>query len=97
MEFDGERIRLAIEHALIADLEFDSAVARDIAFHMTDWLQDLGAFTEFCVAPDSLEEGQVTDLLMGFVAHVPNHVAAARKLLMDEPLGDIFGLEILEG
>ncbi len=96
MELDRSRIAAKIEGALVRDLEFDAASARDVAFHMTDWLRDLVDYVAFCERPEELSDDALMGLLMGFVAHVPNHMVAAHKLLMDSPVTDVFGINALD-
>ncbi len=64
--------------------------ARDVAFHMTDWLDDLERYAAFCEKPDSFAPEQVDKLLLAFLGHVPNHIAAAAKLYADLPVSDVF-------
>lgn len=59
---------------------------------MTDWLDELNAYAAFCRDPKSLTDEQLHELLLAFLIHVPNHVAAAGKLLADMPVRDIFGV-----
>lgn len=66
----------------------------DIAFHMTDWLNDLEAWREFCQDPASLKPEAVEELLMGFLIHVPAHIAAARKLMLGFAMEDVFQVGI---
>ena len=89
---DVMRVRSAIENAVRIEAEMPESIARDVAFHMTDWLGDLERLHEFCQAPESLSPDQVEALLLAFLAHVPNHLAAASKLLTGIPVTDIFGV-----
>ena len=66
--------------------------SRDVAFHMTDWAKDFARFREFADSPDSFSAEDVEDLLMAFLIHVPNHLAAASKLMLDIPVTDVFGV-----
>lgn len=92
MAFDTKRIRSAIQAAVQTRAELPEAVARDIAFHMTDWLDDLYDYHEFCEAPDTRSSEAIEKLLIDFLVHVPNHLAAASKLLTGIPVTDIFGV-----
>ena len=65
-------------------------VARAVGFHMTDWVADLERLFQFFSDPAALTEDSIEELLYGFLLHVPNHVAAASKLLTGEPVSDIF-------
>ena len=39
-----------------------------------------------------MSDAEVSQLLISFLVHVPNHVAAASKLYTDIPVTDIFGV-----
>jgi hypothetical protein len=90
---DSESIRARIADVARRDMELSDAIANDVAFHMTDWLDDLNAYTRFCADPNSLSDEEVSKLLMGFLVHVPNHLAAAAKLYTGMPVTDIFGVK----
>src|SRR5258706_8025501 len=84
----GERIQTAGQREQgLAD-----ASARDVAFHMTDWLGDLEDYFRFCTYPHELTDGQLAKLLMRFLVHAPNHTAAAAKLYTGEGVTDVFDL-----
>jgi hypothetical protein len=87
---DAAEIRERIRSVVASEAELPEAVANDVAFHMTDWLDDLEAYRSFCAAPHSLSDEALYKLLIQFLVHVPNHVAAASKLFMDIPVTDIF-------
>jgi hypothetical protein len=80
-----------IEKALL-ECEYDPATARDVAFHMTDWLSELRDYAAFTSDPDALDSQAVADLLIQFLVHVPAHLNAAHRLLMDDPVTDPFGI-----
>jgi hypothetical protein len=42
-----------------------------------------------------LSNDQIVDIVIRFLAHVPNHVAAAKKLVGLGPMEDIFEVGIL--
>jgi hypothetical protein len=63
---------------------------------MTDWVGDLERFYRFCERPVSHSPEEVERLLMDFLVHVPNHVAAAGKLLVDSPVSDVFRVGAVE-
>ena len=90
MEYDPDTIRARIEETL-SEIEFEPRpLIHDVAFHMTDWLEDLGRWHRFCAQPDSMDAAEVNELLHEFLLHVPNHLAAASKLFLDIPVADIF-------
>lgn len=85
----------AIQRALDPE-QVPPEVAKDIAFHMTDWLSDHQAWNDFCRDPGSLDPAAVHRLLVNFLVHVPNHVAAAQKLLLGSAMKDVFGVGIFD-
>ncbi|MBH24761.1 MAG: hypothetical protein CMH57_09980 [Myxococcales bacterium] len=88
--FDHQRIRNIIHQALLSSEHHTDDQCRDIAFHMTDWTDDLQQLVAFFRDPDGYDHDLIIELLTGFFYHVPNHVAAAGKLLHDSPVSDIF-------
>ncbi len=93
MPFDEARIQRAIVGAL-ESYDFAPEVSQDVAFHMTDWLSDMEQWDAFCQNPDSLSPDDVHTLLIRFLIHAPNHIAAAHKLFLGYPLEDIFEVGI---
>lgn len=89
-KLDPQLIRARIREVARREDELTETVAGDVAFHMTDWLDDLGAFSRFCADPHSMSDAEVSRLLTGFLVHVPNHLAAASKLYTGVPVTDIF-------
>jgi hypothetical protein len=75
---DPQTIRVRIAEVAQRDMELSDAVAKDVAFHMTDWLDDLDAYLRFCANPSSMSDAEVSEMLMGFLVHVPNHLAGHR-------------------
>ncbi|WP_172202811.1 hypothetical protein [Niveibacterium sp. COAC-50] len=90
--FNAAFIRERIAAVAESEAELTVDAARDVAFHMTDWLSDLSAFVAFCEAPESHTAEQVNELLRAFLLHAPNHIAAAAKLYAGYPVSDIFGV-----
>lgn len=84
-----ERVRERIVSTL-TEYELDSDVVRDIAFHLTDWKENLDEILDLYNRPDDLSDEQVHKILVKFLAHVPNHIAAAKKLFGLGPIEDIF-------
>jgi hypothetical protein len=72
------------------------ARARDAAFHMSDWKDDLDRWAAVWEDPDAFDDERLTDIVYGFLMHVPNHVNAAKKLLGLGPIEDVFGVGVLE-
>jgi hypothetical protein len=91
-KIDPEAVRARIAEVARRDAALPNAVADDVAFHMSDWLADLGAYFRFCEDPSRMSDAEVGELLTDFLIHVPNHVAAACKLYTNVPVTDIFGV-----
>jgi hypothetical protein len=87
---DAAGARGAIERALKARRHYPAREAGDIAFHMTDWLEELSRFHAFCRAPGRRRPREVEELLLAFLIHVPSHLAAAARLMTGTPVGDVF-------
>jgi hypothetical protein len=95
MPLDYQAVRAAIVNAIAESDETGSYSPQqidDIAFHMTDWLGELEDFATFCANPSSYSTEEVIKILMAFLYHVPNHIAAAAKQYLDSPVRDIFGV-----
>lgn len=84
-----------VKRALVS-LGIEEERAREVAFHMTDWKADLDELAAVWEDPEAFDDEQVTDVVYGFLIHVPNHVNAAKKLLELGPVEDIFGVGIFE-
>jgi hypothetical protein len=95
MSIDVNVVAERIAQAFVASgLQED--VVRDIAFHMTDWTQDLNDLTRLYERQQDLSDEQIRQTIIRFLAHVPNHVAAAKKLIGLGPIEDVFGVGVLE-
>jgi len=89
-----ERVKTRIAEAF-TELELKPEVVEDIAFHMTDWTENLVDLVHLYESPAELSNDQIQDLVIRFLAHVPNHVAAARKLAGLGPIEDVFEVGVL--
>lgn len=89
-EIIGNTVKRRIQEAVQNTSELSSSESADVAFHMTDWLGDLDRLVQFYSAPEQFSDQEVHRLLVNFLVHVPNHVAAAAALLADSPVSDIF-------
>lgn len=92
-KFNEQAIRARITEVAHRDMGLPDGVAEDVAFHMTDWLDDLEAYARFCADPGSMSDEAVGEMLTGFLVHVPNHLAAAGKLYTGIPVTDVFGVD----
>jgi hypothetical protein len=84
-----------VTRALVS-LGINEATARDVAFHMSDWKGDLDEWAAVWEDPGKFDDEQLTDIIYGFLIHVPNHINAAKKLLELGPVEDVFGVGVLE-
>ena len=85
-----------IESALLARGE-NSFVASEVAFQMTDWLDDLNALADLFSGRTRWTPERVEEILTAFLVHVPNHIAAASKVLCDLEVDDIFQVGAIAG
>jgi hypothetical protein len=92
VKFDTKAIAMRIKQVAVHENQFAEPIARDVSFHMTDWLKDLARYSQFCAIPDKMTNEQVNELLLAFLLHVPNHLAAASKLYTEIPITDVFGV-----
>jgi hypothetical protein len=89
---DENSIRARIVEVARREMELPEDVAQGVAFHLTDWLDDLTAYQRFLEAPAALSDREVADALLAFLIHVPHHVAAAAKLCLGTSVSDVFGV-----
>ena len=80
-----ERIRGAIGS------DFSSQVARDIAFHVTDWKLDAAFIVALHLFPERFTAQEIKEGVTNLIVHAPNHLAAAAKLA-GYPVADVFGV-----
>ncbi|MCI0560032.1 MAG: hypothetical protein MN733_16200, partial [Nitrososphaera sp.] len=92
---DINRTRERIAGAF-ADIGLELKVANDIAFHMTDWKEDIEDLIGIYEQIEQLSDEQIRRIIFRFLAHVPNHVAAAKKLVGLGPIEDVFNVGVLE-
>jgi hypothetical protein len=94
MSFELDKIRKKIELSLQSSGKYDKNTCKDIAFHMTDWLNDLDSLCQFYQNPEEYESPE--EILIKFLVHVPNHLAAAAKLMTGTGVADIFKVDSVE-
>ncbi|MBT3379009.1 MAG: hypothetical protein HN742_01160 [Lentisphaerae bacterium] len=78
------------------ELELDYEKAADVAFHMTDWLRDFEKLHRLFSDPEAGTDDEAVDVLVGFLVHAPNHIAAAAKLATQIGVADIFEVGAME-
>lgn len=91
---DTEKIRDRIEAAFFEEFEMPRSKAKDIAFHMTDWTDDIQELAGIFSDIDRIDNEQLTSFILRFLAHVPNHLNAAKKLSGIGMVEDVFNAGI---
>jgi len=89
-----ELVRNKIAAAFAAN-ELDSKIVEDIAFHMTDWKEDLDHLVDLYHNVDSVIDSDIRKGVISFLAHAANHIAAAKKLIGLGPIEDLFKVGVL--
>ena len=56
---------------------------REIAFHLTDWVDDLVPFADFLENPRAVEADQAMDIIVRFLAHAPDHLRIAAERVLN--------------
>ena len=91
MKYNQEKIKRALS-VVLQDMDLNPEQVDDVIFHMTDWLEDLYNWSEFCANPNEYSPEELQKMLIKFLSHVPAHVAAACKLVTSLPVSDVFGI-----
>jgi hypothetical protein len=92
---DNQLVKERIAEAFSA-LGLKSEVADDIAFHLTDWRENLEDLARVYEQADVMGDDQIQSVIIDFLAHVPSHVVAAMKLAGLGPIEDVFGVGIFD-
>jgi len=71
-------------------------IARDIAFHLTDWHWESNFLVALTLFPERFTPDEIQSGVEAFMVHAPNHVAAAAKL-WGFPVTDAFMIGALDG
>ena len=96
MDFNTNSIRTKIEEALRASGYISDENTRQISEHFTVWLDDLSALCRFYQQPENYENETVEEILIDFLFHAPDHLAAAKKLLTGTGVSDVFKVGAVE-
>jgi glutamate mutase epsilon subunit len=91
----AEKVHTNIARA-IQDSLTSQETANEIAFHMTDWRDDLQTLIKLYDENYILSDEEISAIIHQFLAHVPNHLAAAMKLIGYGPIEDIFDVGVLK-
>ena len=71
-------------------------IAGEIAFHVTDWAEDVDDLVRLYEQAESLSDEEIRKTVIQLLAHVPNHVAAAKKLIGMGSIEDVFSVGVHE-
>jgi len=71
--------------------DFAPEIASDIAFHLTDWMDEAAFLVAVALAPNKFTKDEIRDGIRACLIHIPNHMAAAATLGGWE-LRDIFNV-----
>jgi hypothetical protein len=83
--------RLGVEASLRT--EFSPEVAKDLAFHLTDWNSDAAFVVALHLFPERFTAEEICAGIRDFLIHAPNQIAAAAALACF-PISDIFGVGV---
>lgn len=101
MSFEPSVIREKIEKSLVESEKCVNSVGRNVAFHMTAWIEELIRMGQFFQAPEKFNSEEVSELIQDFLSKVPEHLSeSARLLLKDEYMvakNDLINKLLLEG
>ena len=92
---NAEKLRDRIAQAFTESMG-EPEVAGEIAFHITDWAENVDDLVRLYDQAESLSDEEIRRIVIQLLAHVPNHVAAAHKLIGMGPIRDAFGVGIHE-
>ena len=86
-----ERVAVALE---VGGMQRE--YAEQIAFHLADCEEDFKKITKLFQESTSYSDEEIEKQVFNFLAHVPNHLAAAYKLSGFGPIEDVFNVGVLE-
>src|ERR1044071_982962 len=75
--------------------DYPPEVARELAFHLTDWHTDAAFILAVHLFPERFTVEELAAGAQMLLIHVPNHLAAAAKLA-GHPIEDVFGIGIFD-
>ena len=70
--------------------------AREVAFHVTDWAENVDDLVRVYEQAESMSDEEIRKIIIQLLAHVPNHLAAAKKLIGLGPIEDVFSVGVHE-
>ena len=80
-----------LQRALVSD-GLSERKARDIAFHMLDWLKDLDALHRIYRRITGMTDREVCGVVTGFLVHAAHHIDAAKFLYGLGAPSDLFNI-----
>jgi hypothetical protein len=95
LSFQSAKLKQRIAKIFAESLE-NEAAAQDVAFHFTDWEDDIVSLICLYQNPNDFSDEDVLMELLSILAHLPNHMAAAKKLGGMGPIQDVFEVGVFE-
>ena len=80
MSFEPTRIREKIEKSLAESGKCEEELGKNVAFHMTAWLEELIRLGQFYQSPERFTSTEVSELIQNFLTKVPGHLTEASRL-----------------
>lgn len=77
-----EMAKREIERAFRA-FSLSEKQAYDLAFHLTDWIDDLRPFVGLLENPTKHSVNQIQEIIIRFLVHAPDHLRTAAELVLD--------------
>lgn len=62
---------------------------------MTDWDHNIDNLLRIYREPRRVSDDEIVQIILEFLVHVPNHVAAAKKLAGLGPIEDVFEVGVM--
>ena len=81
---------------MLSDIKAPASSPLNLDTTFTDWKEDLDEISRLYNDAERLSDDEIQDIIIKFLAHVPNHVAAAKKLVGLGPIEDVFKVGVLE-
>lgn len=93
---DRKKIKDFIEYSLLKTRDYSKKDCKEIAFHMTDWIDNFQELYELYAYPENCDVKEVERILMSFLIHVPEHIAASAKIMTGGGIKDIFKVGVFK-
>lgn len=89
-------VQARMEKALSHEGFLSKKAAREAAFHLSDWIAELHALV-LLIRSARWKPDHARDVLLSFTCHAAHHIAAAHRIVMCDPVTDIFEIGAVKG